>query len=201
MVLHSGTKFLGGHGDVMAGIVACDETWARRLRQVRILTGGNLHPTAAYTLHRGFQTLSVRIHAAQKSARTLAWRLSGHPSVRRVYYPALPSCDPLGLVGHQMTGPGTMVSIDLHGGFSSASKTMAGVRLVTPAVSLGSCDTLIQHPAGLTHRVVDPDARNESGIGPGLLRISVGLEDVDDIWRDLDLALAGVEGRLAWSAK
>lgn len=201
MVLHSGTKFLGGHGDVMAGIIACDEMWARRLRQVRILTGGNLHPTAAYTLHRGLQTLSVRIHAAQKAARTLAWRLSGHASVQRVYYPALPSCDPLGLVGHQMTGPGTMLSVDLHGGFSAASKAMADVRLITPAVSLGSCDTLIQHPAGLTHRVVDPEARNQNGIGPGLLRISVGLEDVEDIWRDLDLALSGADKRLAWSAK
>jgi methionine-gamma-lyase len=189
LVLHSGTKYLGGHGDVMGGVVATDDAWARKLRQVRILTGGNLHPQAAYQLHRGLQTLPVRIRAAQENARILARRLARHPGVERARYPELPGGDPRGILGHQMMGPGAMISLDLQGGYEAASALMAAVKLITPAVSLGSTDTLIQHPAGLTHRVVADEARSAGGIGPGLVRISVGLEDVEDLWRDLDQAL------------
>ncbi|MEE2750079.1 MAG: aminotransferase class I/II-fold pyridoxal phosphate-dependent enzyme, partial [Myxococcota bacterium] len=189
LVLHSGTKFLGGHGDVMAGVLACNEEWACRIRQVRILTGSNLHPTAAYTLHRGLQTLGVRVRAAQENARELAQRLETHPAVKQVLYPEIEGCDPNGLLGSQLRGPGSMVSLDLHGGYDAAKWVLADVQLITPAVSLGSCDTLIQHPAGLTHRIVDNAARAQGGIGPGLLRISVGLEDLEDIWEDLELAL------------
>ena len=200
IVLHSCTKFIGGHGDVMAGVLACDESWARRLRQVRILTGGNLHPIAAYTLHRGLQTLGVRVLAAQENARTLARVLEVHPAVERVLYPELAGCDPRGLLGRQMKGPGSMIGLELGGGYEAARQVMASVGLVTPAVSLGSCDTLIQHPAGLTHRIVDSDAREVGGIGPGLLRISVGLEDVEDLCSDLESALDRTLTRLAWSA-
>jgi len=94
-----------------------------------------------------------------------------------------------------------MISVDLKGGLAAASQVMARVQLVTPAVSLGSCDSLIQHPAGLTHRIVDPESREAGGIGPGLLRISVGLEDVGDLWSDLDTALDSTVVHLAWSAK
>ncbi len=201
IVLHSGTKFLGGHGDVMAGVVACNGVWARRLRQVRILTGANLHPMAAYTLHRGLQTLAVRVRAAQENARTLSRYLEVHPAVKRVLYPDMDGCDPNGLLGEQLKGPGSMVSIELKGGYEAAARVMADVKLITPAVSLGSCDTLIQHPAGLTHRIVDLAARERSGIGSGLLRLSVGLEDVEDIWDDLEAALEGVTCRPIWSPK
>jgi methionine-gamma-lyase len=201
MVLHSGTKFLGGHGDVMAGVIACSETWSRRLRQVRILTGAVLNPMAAYTLHRGLQTLGVRVRAAQENARTLARYLEVHPGVSRVLYPELAGCDPHGLLGTQLKGPGSMISIELKGGYEAAQHVMSDVALITPAVSLGSCDTLIQHPAGLTHRIVDAQARESSGIGPGLLRISVGLEDVEDLWQDLEAALEGVTERPVWSPK
>ena len=189
LALHSGTKFLGGHGDVMGGVVACNDAWARRIRQVRILTGANLHPMAAYTLHRGLQTLGVRVRAAQESARVLAQYLKDHPLVERVLYPGLRGCDWGGVVGRQMKGPGSMISMVLRGGYDAALRLMAGVRLLTPAVSLGSCDTLIQHPAGLTHRIVDAQAREDSGIVPGLVRISVGLEDVYDLCDDLEKAL------------
>lgn len=201
IVLHSGTKFLGGHGDVMAGVVACNEEWARRIRQVRILTGGNLHPMAAYTLHRGLQTLAVRVRAAQTNARVLARRLDAHPAVERVLYPGMSGCDPRNLLGRQMSGPGSMIAIELKDGYIGASQVMANVQLITPAVSLGSCDTLIQHPAGLTHRIVAPDAREDGGIGPGLVRISVGIEDVEDLWNDLELALNASMEPLAMSAK
>ncbi len=189
IVLHSGTKFLGGHGDVLAGVLATNEEWAARLRQVRILTGGNLHPMAAYTLHRGLQTLPVRVRAAQQNATVLAERLMSHPAVARVRFPTAPNCDPHRLVGRQMSGPGTMISIDLAGGYSAARSVMASVGLFTAAVSLGSTDSLIQHPAGLTHRIVGEDAQAEGDIGSGLLRLSVGLEDVDDLWADLSSAL------------
>ncbi len=195
LVLHSGTKYLGGHGDVLGGIVACNEEWARRLRQVRILTGGNLHPQGAYQLHRGLQTLPVRIRAAEQNACELAHRLALHPAVQQVRYPGLPGGDPLGLLGRQMAGPGAMISLDLAGGYDAASDLMNAVKLLTPAVSLGSTDTLIQHPAGLTHRVVAEDARNAGGIGPSLVRISVGLENIDDLWADLDQALLSHEQR------
>lgn len=192
LVLHSGTKFLGGHGDVLAGVLATNEEWAGRLRQVRILTGANLHPMAAYTLHRGLQTLPVRVRAAQRNAVALAERLIHHPAVARVRFPTAPGCDPHGVIGRQMSGPGTMISVDLTGGYDAARRVMAAVGIFTPAVSLGSTDSLIQHPAGLTHRIVGEDAQVEGDIGPGLLRLSVGLEDVEDLWADLAAALEAV---------
>ncbi|MEE2644408.1 MAG: aminotransferase class I/II-fold pyridoxal phosphate-dependent enzyme [Myxococcota bacterium] len=190
LVLHSGTKYLGGHGDVMAGVIACGEPWARRLRQVRILTGGNLHPMAAYTLHRGLQTLPLRVRAAQANAITLAGRLAVHPAVSRVYFPGLSGMDPDGLIGRQLAGPGAMISFELVRGYAAAATLISAVKLFTPAVSLGSTDSLIQHPAGLTHRIIGEAAQKESGIHPSLIRLSVGLEDVEDLWADLGEALA-----------
>jgi methionine-gamma-lyase len=198
LALHSATKFLAGHGDVVAGIVACSDDWAARLRQVRIATGAILHPLAGYLLHRGLCTLPVRVRAAQAGARALAERLAAHPAVTRVMWPGLPGADPRGLIGRQMSGPGAVLAFEVEGGFAAARRLLAAVRLMTPAVSLGSVDTLIQHPAGLTHRLVDPAARAASGISAGLLRVSVGLEDPEDLWADLSAALdAARPGELA----
>ena len=201
MVLHSGTKFLGGHGDIMAGAVVANPTWTARLRQVRILTGANLHPHAAYGLHRGLQTLPIRVRAAQANAQILADRLQQHPAVARVRYPTAPGGDPRGLVGRQMSGPGSLIAFDLVDGYEAARSVMAAVDLITPAVSLGSVDTLIQHPAGLTHRIVEESARGEGDIGPGLLRLSVGLENSEDLWADLNRALLSHHAPYALSAK
>ncbi|MCG8456395.1 MAG: aminotransferase class I/II-fold pyridoxal phosphate-dependent enzyme [Holophagales bacterium] len=188
--LHSATKFLGGHGDVLAGAVATsDPSWAAALRQVRILTGAVLHPLAAYLLHRGLATLPVRIAAAQRGARALARRLAVHPAVAGVRYPGLPGGDPEGLVGRQMAGPGTMITLEVAGGFEAASSVITALELITPAVSLGSTDTLIQHPAAMTHRVVSEEGRRAGGITPAMLRLSVGLEHPDDLWADLCQAL------------
>ena len=189
IVLHSATKFLGGHGDVIAGVVATDGEWAAALRRVRVVTGGILHPLAAYLLHRGLQTLPVRVEAAQRSASEIAYRLQDHSGVEKALFPGLPGSDPLGLVGRQMEGPGAIVAFEVTGGREVASRVLEEVRLMTPAVSLGSTDTLIQHPAGLTHHVVDPEARSSCGISESLLRISVGLESVDDLWADLSGAI------------
>ncbi|GAB5536400.1 MAG: PLP-dependent transferase [Rubricoccaceae bacterium] len=189
LAMHSATKFLGGHGDVVAGVVACSDDWARRLRQVRVATGALLHPLAGYLLHRGLATLPLRIERAQATAAMLSTRLLGHEGIRIVHYPALPGGDPDGLVGRQLDGPGTMLAFEVEGGYDTARAVVEAVELMTPAVSLGSVDTLIQHPAGLTHRVLSEDARAEGGIAPGLLRLSVGLEAPGDLWTDLHRAL------------
>lgn len=187
--LHSATKFLGGHGDVVGGVVATDEAWAHRLRQVRILTGAVLHPMAAYLLHRGLPTLPARVRLAQASADLLARRLAAHPGVTRVLYPGLPGGDPRRLLGRQMEGPGALLAFEVAGGHEAARRMLGALDLIVHAVSLGSTDTLIQHPAGLTHRLVEPSARERIGITEGLLRLSVGLERVEDLWADLERGL------------
>ena len=189
LVLHSATKFLGGHGDVIAGVVACSEAHAQRLRKVRAATGALLHPLAAYLLHRGLPTLKLRVEAAQASARVLAERLAAHAQVLRVNYPGLGTVKNAHLLGSQLRGPGSLMSFELRGGHAAASACLQALELHTVAVSLGSVDSLIQHPAGLTHRVVAPEVLAAHGVGPGTLRLSVGLEDVEDLWADLQCGL------------
>ncbi|WP_375165687.1 trans-sulfuration enzyme family protein [Streptomyces sp.] len=172
LVLHSATKYLGGHGDVMGGVVACDEEFARTLRQIRFATGGVLHPLAGYLLHRGLATLPVRVRAASATAAELVRRLVTDPRVARVHYPRI---------------GGAMIAFEVYG---EPQDVIAGVRLITPAVSLGSVDTLIQHPASISHRIVAEGDRRSAGVSDRLLRMSVGLEDVEDLWRDLTQALS-----------
>lgn len=186
LVLHSATKYLGGHGDALGGIVATTPEWAVRLRQVRALTGALLYPMAAYQLHRGLQTLPVRVRAQQSSASEIARWLGEQSAVERVYFPGLDDTDPHGLVGTQMSGPGSVMAFSLRAGFQAASDVAAGCSLIAHAVSLGGVDTLIQHPAALTHRPVAPDARPSASV----LRLSVGLEDPQDLIDDLAKALA-----------
>ena len=193
LVLHSATKFLGGHGDVVGGVVACDEEWAASLRQVRALTGGILHPFAAYLLHRGLRTLPVRVRAQQATAAELAGRLAAHDAVREVHYPGADT-DRHSVLGRQMHGTGSILALELAGGYRAAETFVESCELATHAVSLGGVDTLVQHPASLTHRPVAPEARP----GAGLVRISVGLEHVDDLTVDLlhalDLSLSRTTG-------
>lgn len=184
LVMHSATKFLGGHGDLMGGVVATDAEWAARLRGVRALTGALLYPFAAYQLHRGLQTLPIRVRAQQENARALADWLAAHPGVRAVHYPGRDSAT-AGLVGTQMAGPGSVLAFAVAGGFAQAARVAESCRLITHAVSLGGVDSLIQHPASLTHRPVAEAARP----GGDVLRLSVGLESVADLIEDLDQAL------------
>ena len=172
VVLHSATKYLGGHGDVLGGVIACDEEFARQLRQVRFATGGVLHPLAGYLLLRGLATLPVRMRAQAATAAELARRLAADPRVSRVHYPRI---------------GGAMVAFEVTG---DPHRVISGVRLITPAVSLGSVDTLIQHPGSISHRIVPEDDRRSGGISEKLLRMSVGLEDVEDLWSDLDAGLS-----------
>lgn len=186
-VLHSATKFLGGHGDAMGGVVAANGQNAAALRRVRALTGALLHPLGAYLIHRGLPTLPIRVRAQQAGAEKLVGWLSQQADVTRVMHPSLPECDPDGLVGRQMSGTGSMLAFELAGGYEQASLVAERLRLVTHAVSLGGVDSLIQHPASLTHRPLPPEARPNSG----LLRLSVGLENPDDLADDLARAIVG----------
>jgi cystathionine beta-lyase/cystathionine gamma-synthase len=185
LVLHSATKFLGGHGDALGGVVATDAARAAALRRVRAVTGGLLDPFSAYLLHRGLPTLPVRVRAQQATAEKLAAGIVGHPALARVLHPSLPGLDPLGLVGRQLAGPGSVLAVELAAGFPAAAAVAESLRVATHAVSLGGVDTLVQHPAALTHRPVAAAARP----GEGLLRISVGLEDPEDLLADLRGAL------------
>jgi methionine-gamma-lyase len=198
LVLHSATKFIGGHGDVLAGVVAGSHALIREVKHVRAATGGLLHPLGAYLLHRGLPTLDLRVRRAQASAEVLAWRLIEDRRVKGVHFPSLPGQDPRALLGRQMRGPGSVLAFELESDDPAVMQSfISALRLITPAVSLGSTDTLIQPPAALTHRVVAADAREASGIRRGLLRLSVGLEDVRDLWADIDRALAVVPARAA----
>jgi methionine-gamma-lyase len=189
MALHSATKYLGGHGDVIGGVIACDEATAEALRRVRAITGALLHPLGAYLLHRGLATLPVRMRAQQANAQTVAAWLATHPAVSAVHFPGF-DADARGLIGEgrQQRGPGAMVSITLRGGFEAAQAFTSGVEIFTHAVSLGGVDSLLQHPAALTHRPVAAEAKPDLG----LVRLSIGLEDPDDLIADLAGALDAI---------
>jgi methionine-gamma-lyase len=185
LVMHSATKFLGGHGDVVGGVVACEASWAARLRAVRAITGALLHPLAAYLLLRGLPTLPIRVEAQQRTATQIAAWLADHPAVTAAHHPSLPGADPAGLLGKQQVGPGSLVAFDVLGGGPAARRVADSLQLITHAVSLGGVDSLLQHPASLTHRPVEAPARPHES----LLRMSVGLEDPEDLIADLDHAL------------
>jgi methionine-gamma-lyase len=198
LVLHSATKFLGGHGDVLAGVVAGPHAMIRELKHVRAITGAVPHPLASYLLHRGLPTLELRVLRMQASAQVLAERLAEDRRVVSIHYPGLAGQDPEGLLERQLRGPGSILSFEINSEDPAVMQEfISRLKLITPAVSLGSTDTLIQPPAALTHRVVDPAARAATGITPGLVRLSVGLEDARDLWRDLDRALEVVPPRAA----
>lgn len=187
LVLHSLTKYIGGHGDVMGGAIAAGSQWAGRLRSVRAVTGALLTPQSAYLCHRGLQTLPVRVRAQQESAKAVASWLAEHPAVDEVFFPGRDPRD-AALLERQMAGPGAMVSFTLRGGYRAASTVAASTSMIVHAVSLGGVDSLIQHPAALTHRPVPAEARPSAN----LLRLSVGLESLGDIIDDLARALAGL---------
>lgn len=185
--LHSATKYIGGHGDVMGGVVACDDEWAHALRPIRAITGAIAHPFSAYLMHRGLQTLPLRVRAQQAGAQRVAEALVTMAGVRQVHFPGLDGHDLVG-EGRQMAGPGSMIAIDL-GSHARAAAVAEGVRLFTHAVSLGSVDSLIQQPASLTHRPVAPEAKPDAGV----LRLSIGLEDPEDLIADLERAIAAAD--------
>jgi len=190
IVIHSMTKFINGHADVVAGmIVAANETLYKMMKPVMTNMGPNMDPHQAYLVHRGLKTLGLRIDRAQQSAIKVAEYLENHPKVAWVKYPGLKSHPQYELAKEQMDGPGSMMAFELKGGFESGKKMMDHVELVLLAVSLGGVESLIQHPASMTHSKISHEKKLEAGITDGLVRLAIGIEDVDDIIADLDQAL------------
>lgn len=195
VVLHSMTKFLNGHSDVVAGIVVAREAAVlARLRDVVQAFGCNMDPHQAWLVLRGIRTLGMRVERAQANAMAIASWLERHPAVGWVRYPGLPSHPQYELARRQMDGPGSMIAFELHGGVEAGRRVMNAVRVITLAVSLGGVDSLIEHPASMTHRAVPEAEQRRQGITAGLVRLSVGCEDVEDLLADLEQALAQANG-------
>ena len=191
-VVHSATKYIGGHGDVMAGIVACDADRAKDLRDRQKLLGANLGPQEAWMALRGIKTLVLRVREQFSSAQVVAHWLAAHPRVERVYYPGLPTHPqyPLATDLYGGRGYGGMVTMVLRdAGRDDVLRFMERLRLVLPATTLGDVQSLCLYPAMSSHRAVAPEVRAALGITDGLVRLSIGIEDVQDIIADLEQAL------------
>lgn len=190
IVLHSMTKFINGHADVVAGmIVTRDEEMYKKLRPVMINFGFNMDPHQAFLVRRGLKTLALRIEKAQENSQRVAEFLEAHPKIEWVRYPGLKSHPQYELGRRQMKGPGAMISFELKGGLQAGKTMMNNVKLALLAVSLGGIETLIQHPASMTHSKLSPEALAKAGISQGLVRLSVGIEEAEDIIADLSQAL------------
>lgn len=193
VALHSLTKFINGHADIVGGaLVAKDPDLYARLRKTMTYMGCNMDPHQAYLIIRGVKTLGLRIDRAQESTMKVAEYLEKHPKIEWIKYPGLKSFDQYDLAKEQMSGSGAMISFGVKGGYKAGTVLMDNVNLATLAVSLGGVETLIQHPASMTHAAVGKEDKLASGITDELVRFSVGIEDVEDIIHDLEQALAKV---------
>ncbi|HEV2299653.1 MAG TPA: aminotransferase class I/II-fold pyridoxal phosphate-dependent enzyme [Candidatus Acidoferrales bacterium] len=190
MTVHSATKYLGGHSDLLAGAVAGSQHWIKRVRENIIYLGGCMDPAGAYLLIRGIKTLGVRIERQCQTAMAVAKFLERHPKVARVHYPGLPSHPDHKLAKRQMTGFGAMLSFDLKGGIAAARRFCDRVRLFYLAASLGGVESLVILPIYTSHYNMSRAELERAGVEPGTVRVSVGLEDPADLIADLRQALA-----------
>ena len=193
IVMHSMTKFINGHTDVVAGIIipATQELRAK-LKPVHSYLGACMDPHQAWLALRGLRTLAMRVRTSQDNARKVAEYLQGHPKVEWVRYPGLASHPQHALAERQMDGPGALISFEVAGGVEAGVALLDSVRLMTLAVSLGGIETLIQHPPSMTHAAMQRADRLQAGITDGLVRVSVGCEDAADLIADFDQAFAAV---------
>ncbi|WP_343563596.1 methionine gamma-lyase [Kiloniella sp. b19] len=192
IVLHSATKYLGGHGDVVAGLVvgSAEQIQDIRLIGMKDMTGAVMAPFNAMLILRGIKTLALRLDRHCSSAATVATWLEAHPAVGAVFYPGLESFPQHELAQRQMAQPGAMIAFELKGGHDAGIALMNRLEMIQRAVSLGDAETLIQHPASMTHSTYTAEERALHGISDGLVRLSVGLEEVEDILADLEQALS-----------
>lgn len=190
-VVHSATKYINGHGDVIAGFVAGTKEYIDKVRLVGVkdLTGSVLAPFDAYLIARGLKTLHIRMERHCANAMEVARFLEKHPKVASVTYPGLDSFPQKALADKYMKLPGAMIAFEVKGGLEAGRKLMNSVHLCSLAVSLGDAETLIEHPASMTHSPYTPEERAAADISEGMVRLSVGLEDAADIIADLDQAL------------
>jgi cystathionine beta-lyase/cystathionine gamma-synthase len=190
VVLHSTTKYVNGHSDVVGGfIVTRDAKIADRLAFLQNAMGAVPSPFDCYQVLRGVKTLPVRMQRHVESATELAGRLERARGVRRVHYPGLPSHPQFELAQRQMKGGGGMISVELEGGLPESRRFLSSLRVFTLAESLGGVESLAEHPALMTHASIPADVRRELGIGDSLVRLSVGIEHVEDLWEDLERGL------------
>jgi methionine-gamma-lyase len=190
VVFHSITKFLNGHADIVGGVlVTREKALYEQLRPMMISLGCNMDPHQAYMVIRGLKTLAIRMERSQENALAIARFLENHPKVKWVRYPGLPSHPHFELAQKQMSGPGGMIAFELKGGLEAGRVLMNNVKLCMLAVSLGGVETLIQHPASMTHSKLEKPDREGAGITDGLVRLSVGIEDAEDLINDLAQAL------------
>jgi cystathionine gamma-synthase/O-acetylhomoserine (thiol)-lyase len=198
LVVHSATKYLGGHSDVTGGVVAGDVDLVARVRRTRIDLGGSLGPDDAFLLHRGLATLPVRMSRHCATALAVAEALAGHPAIERIDYPGLPGHPQHELAGKLfVAGPdgpryGAIVTITPRGGHDAGMRLCDGLRLGRVATSLGGVHTLVSHVASTTHRQFDDAALAAAGIPPAAVRVSIGLEDAEDLIADVTRALDGL---------
>lgn len=193
VVLHSITKFLNGHADIVGGIVVTkDAQLYKKIRHSMVFMGCNMDPTQAFMVIRGVKTLALRVERAQQTAIQIASFLEKHPAIAWIKYPGLPSHPQHELAKKQMRGFGSMMSFGLKGGYNAGRKLMDRVELAILAVSLGGVETLIQHPASMTHAGVSAEHKLQAGITDDLVRFSVGIEDAQDILTDLEQALGSL---------
>ncbi|HHF42134.1 MAG: methionine gamma-lyase [Candidatus Aminicenantes bacterium] len=193
IVIHSVTKFLNGHSDVVGGvIVPREESIYQQLRKIMPLLGGNMDPHQAWLVLRGIKTLALRVEKSQENAFKLAQFLADHPQVAWVNYPGLKSHPQHDLARRQMRGFGAMICFGLKGGYEAGKKMINSVKIATLAVSLGGVESLIQHPASMTHAGVPQKEKEQAGITDDLIRLSVGCEGFEDLKADLEQALSQV---------
>ena len=190
MVVHSATKFLNGHGDVIAGFVVGTKEYIDQVRLLGIkdLTGSVLGPFEAFLINRGLKTLHVRMDRHCENAQKVAEYLEKHPKVESIAYPGLKSFPQYDLAKKYMKKPGSMIAFEVKGGLEAGRNLINNVHLCSLAVSLGDTETLIEHPASMTHSPYTPEERAASNIPEGLVRLSIGLEDAEDIIADLEKA-------------
>jgi len=190
VVLHSVTKFINGHADIVGGIVVTKEkSLYEKIRHAMVYMGCNMDPHQAFLVIRGLKTLALRVERNQENAVKVAHFLETHPKIAWIKYPGLESHPQFELAKQQMSGTGSMISFGVKGGLEAGRKLMDSVHLATLAVSLGGVETLIQHPASMTHAAVSKEDKLKAGISDDLVRLSVGIEDVNDIIADLNQAL------------
>lgn len=191
IVMHSGTKYLSGHGDIIAGIVAGRSELMQKIRTVALKhIGSPIGPQEAYLLQRGVKTLTLRMDAHIENARKVADFLAAHPKVAKVYYPGHASHPGHQAVADTASGFGGMVAVDIEGGFAKASVFLNNLQLFAQAVSLGDVESLACHPASTTHAAMTAEDRQRAGVTENLVRLSIGVEDADDLIADLAQALA-----------
>jgi len=193
LVVHSATKYLAGHNDVLAGVVAGSESLVALIRQELWVMGATCDPHAAYLTYRGLKTLALRVRRQNETAQRLAEFLEGHPKVQRVWYPGLASHPDHDVARRQMDGFGGVVSFEVDGDLQAASQVIDSVRLPLIASSLGGVETLIEQPALMSYFELSSEERLKVGIKDNLVRLSVGIEDAEDLIADLDQALLRID--------